>query len=57
MQINNNDFIQQKIVDIIYRNGLLRKDIFKNKTGFLNFQRIKKGRLLANQNGNELCGK
>lgn len=44
----------QKVFDIEYRHGIKDKDDFKMEPGFENFQEIKKGDLLAIQNGNEL---
>lgn len=44
----------QKIFDIAYRHGLQDDDEFKMELGFQNFQEIKKGDLLAHQNGKEV---
>jgi len=45
---------EQKVFDIEYRHGLKDKDEFKMEPGFENFQEIKKGELLAVQNGREI---
>lgn len=44
----------QKTFEIIYRHGLKDSDIFEMQRGYENFQKIKKGELLAKQNGNEV---
>mgnify|MGYP003109858642 CR=1 FL=1 len=44
----------QKVFDIEYRHGLEDNDDFKMQPGFQNFQEIKKGELLAIQNGKEI---
>lgn len=44
----------QKTFEIVYRHGLEDSDIFEMQPGYENFQKIKKGELLAKQNGNEV---
>lgn len=44
----------QKTFEILYRHGLQDSDEFKMQPGFENFQKIKKGELLAIQNGREV---
>lgn len=44
----------QKTFEIIHRHGLEEGEEFKMEPGFKNFQKIKKGELLAIQNGEEL---
>ncbi|MCH4823212.1 succinylglutamate desuccinylase/aspartoacylase family protein [Gramella lutea] len=44
----------QKTFEIVYRHGLENSDIFEMQPGYENFQKIKKGELLAKQNGNEV---
>lgn len=44
----------QKTFEIIYRHGIKDEDDFKMQPGFKNFQKIKKGELLAIQNGEEI---
>ncbi len=44
----------QKTFEIEYRHGLKESDEFKMQPGFKNFQKIKKGELLAIQNGQEI---
>ncbi|MCF4101654.1 succinylglutamate desuccinylase/aspartoacylase family protein [Gillisia sp. M10.2A] len=44
----------QKTFKIIYRHGLEETDIFMMQPGYKNFQEIKKGELLAIQNGKEI---
>ena len=44
----------QKTFEIIYRHGLEDSDIFEMQPGYENFQKIEKGELLAEQNGNEV---
>ncbi|MEO2061732.1 MAG: succinylglutamate desuccinylase/aspartoacylase family protein [Christiangramia sp.] len=41
----------QKTFEIIYRHGLDEGDVFEMQDGYENFQKIKKGELLATQNG------
>ncbi|PZD77409.1 succinylglutamate desuccinylase/aspartoacylase family protein [Mesonia sp. K7] len=45
---------EQKTFEIEYRHGLTNNDAFKMQPGFQNFQEIKKGELLAMQNGEEV---
>lgn len=47
----------QKTFEIMYRHGLENSDEFKMEPGFKNFQEIKKGELLAYQNGEEVLSK
>jgi len=54
-----NDFAEknapsQKTFEIIHRHGLKKNDEFKMEQGYENFQKIEKGELLAQQNGNEV---
>ncbi|MCM4156113.1 succinylglutamate desuccinylase/aspartoacylase family protein [Gramella sp. AN32] len=44
----------QKTFEIIHRHGLEKNDTFEMKPGYENFQKIKKGEILATQNGKEL---
>lgn len=44
----------QKTFEIVYRHGLEDRDVFEMQPGYENFQKIKKGELLAKQNGNEV---
>jgi len=44
----------QKTFEILHRHGLDEGDKFKMEQGFENFQKIKKGQLLAIQNGEEI---
>lgn len=44
----------QKTFEIIHRHGLENADVFKMEPGFENFQKIKKGQLLAFLNGKEV---
>lgn len=44
----------QKTFEIIHRHGLMNSDEFIMEPGFENFQKIKKGQLLAYQNGEEI---
>jgi succinylglutamate desuccinylase len=44
----------RKTFEIKYRHGLKETDSFKMKPGFKNFQRLKKGDVLAHQNGKEV---
>lgn len=44
----------QKTFEILHRHGLNEGDKFKMNPGFENFQKIKKGQLLAIQNGEEI---
>ena len=44
----------QKTFEIIHRHGLDKGDTFEMKPGYENFQKIKKGEVLATQNGKEL---
>jgi len=48
---------EQKTFEIIYRHGLEDGDKFKMEPGFENFQKIKKGELLALQNEEEIRSK
>lgn len=45
---------EQKTFELIHRHGLEDSDIFEMEPGYENFQEIKKGELLAKQNGNEV---
>ncbi|WP_299155596.1 succinylglutamate desuccinylase/aspartoacylase family protein [uncultured Christiangramia sp.] len=45
---------EQKTFEIIHRHGLEDGDIFKMKEGYENFQKIEKGELLAEQNGEKV---
>jgi len=45
---------QQKTFEIKYRHGLTATDSFEMKPGFENFQKLKKGEVLAHQNGKEI---
>lgn len=47
----------QKTFEILYRHGLKDDDDFKMEPGYQNFQEIKKGELLATQNGKEVRSK
>ncbi len=44
----------QKTFEIIYRHEIKKGDNFKMEPGFKNFQKIKKGQLLATSNGQEI---
>jgi succinylglutamate desuccinylase len=44
----------QKTFEIIHRHGLGEDDTFEMEPGYENFQKIKKGELLAKQNGKEI---
>ncbi len=44
----------QKTFEIIYRHEIKKGDNFKMEPGFKNFQKIKKGQLLATSNGREI---
>ncbi len=44
----------RKTFEIKYRHGLNDDDEFKMEPGYSNFQQIKKGELLAHQNGNPI---
>lgn len=44
----------QKTFELVHRHGLEDSDEFKMEPGFENFQKIKKGELLAIQNGKEI---
>ncbi len=44
----------RKTFEIKYRHGISKEDNFKMEPGYSNFQKIKKGELLANQNGKEI---
>ena len=44
----------QKTFEIIYRHEIKKGDNFKMEPGFKNFQKIKKGQLLATSNGKEI---
>ncbi|MDR9457153.1 MAG: succinylglutamate desuccinylase/aspartoacylase family protein [Salegentibacter sp.] len=45
---------EQKTFELVHRHGLEDSDEFKTEPGFENFQKIKKGELLAIQNGKEI---
>ncbi|MFV8225752.1 succinylglutamate desuccinylase/aspartoacylase domain-containing protein [Christiangramia aquimixticola] len=45
---------EQKTFEIIHRHGLKEGETFKMEPGYENFQKIKKGELLAKQNGEEV---
>lgn len=45
---------EQKTFELVHRHGLEDSDEFKMQPGFENFQKIKKGELLAIQNGKEV---
>lgn len=45
---------EQKTFKIVYRHGIKRGDNFKMEAGYDNFQKIKKGELLAISNGEEV---
>jgi len=45
---------EQKTFELVHRHGLKDSDTFKMEPGYENFQKIKKGELLARQNGEEL---
>ncbi len=47
----------QKTFEILYRHGLENDDVFEMQPGFENFQPVKKGDLLAIQNGKEIKSK
>ena len=47
----------QKIFEIIYRHKINNNDDFKMKSGFKNFQKLKKGELLAHQNQQPIYSK
>lgn len=44
----------QKVFEIIYRHEIKKGDNFKMEPGFKNFQKIRKGQLLATSNGREI---
>jgi succinylglutamate desuccinylase len=44
----------QKTFEIIYRHEIKKGDNFKMEPGFKNFQKIKKGQILATSNGQEI---
>jgi succinylglutamate desuccinylase len=44
----------QKTFEIVYRHEIKKGDSFKMEPGFKNFQKIKKGQLLATSNGGEI---
>ncbi|NJW53286.1 succinylglutamate desuccinylase/aspartoacylase domain-containing protein [Salinimicrobium oceani] len=44
----------QKVFEITYRHEIKKGDRFKMEPGFKNFQKIKKGQLLATSNGSEI---
>ena len=44
----------QRTFELIHRHGLEDSDVFEMEPGYENFQEIKKGELLAKQNGNEV---
>ncbi|MDX1602516.1 MAG: succinylglutamate desuccinylase/aspartoacylase family protein [Salinimicrobium sediminis] len=44
----------QKVFEITYRHEIKKGDSFKMEPGFKNFQKIKKGQLLATSNGREI---
>ncbi|WP_029036165.1 M14 family metallopeptidase [Salinimicrobium xinjiangense] len=44
----------QKVFEIVYRHEIKKGDNFKMEPGFKNFQKIRKGQLLATSNGEEI---
>lgn len=51
--LDKND-AHQKTFEILYRHELKEQDTFEMKTGFENFSKVRKGQLLATQNGKEI---
>ncbi|HET8885982.1 MAG TPA: succinylglutamate desuccinylase, partial [Salinimicrobium sp.] len=52
--LTGEDSPEQQTFQIIYRHGIEETDNFVMEPDFKNFQEIKKGDLLAIQNGNEI---
>ncbi len=44
----------QEIYEIIWHHEIMQDEIFKMEPGFINFQKIKKGQLLASSDGNKI---